>query len=633
MVRTTITKKGKQEPLAAQNDAHREMLPRTGMNAGALFVDAASKFLASYGKILGPVVILTITAFVVFYIVQARSSSAEVLFRNEIDKAAQVAKFEELRPAMEVVIAKADEEGELQAYARYRHAMRAFQLLERPYKADQLKAAIAVFDDYLSNHGEDEAHVAWKSQIEGLRTRLNGDLEFLQKPDNTKLLPWDHHSKADKPATKEVADANPIVVFVTSIGTVKFELFEDDAPNAVKHFLSLVDEGYYDRVDFSAQSFSNHFSASGQFKNATVISAGREGRPRGVELEKPTDAKKEDDVDTVAVKNPYTIEYTGSTTKAFRPGSISLARDTDDPLRARGEFFITIEPSATIDLNFDPLGQLVDDADGNALKVARRLHSAEIYYTYVEQKRPGVKYMPEVYYDGWPVPTTKRDKTPDPVRFSKVDLVIDDKANPLVVIEMEKGDIVIELFEDVCPNTVKNFINLVEEGFFNQECEFYRVEGTGTDIAEIYRGSGARIIQGGFDQSQKRDGYDYGIKNEAVTDAYKAAGLRNSRGTVAMARTDQLDSASTEFFINLKEFPQWDSESSPYCVFGEVIYGLDVVAGVTKDDEIKSAKVIRKRSTKYVPEVKYTSATGFEPKKPVTIPKVEDDKKDDKKDE
>lgn len=628
MVRTTIKKKGKQEPLAAQNDAHREMLPRTGMNAGALFVDAASKFLASYGKILGPALVLLISVFVIVYVVQHRSTVSEIQFRNEIDKAAQVAKFEELRPAMEVVIAKADEEKELQAYARYRHAMRAFQLLERPYKVEQLKGAITVFDEYLAKHGEDANHAAWKSQIEGLRTRLNGDIEFLQKAENTTVLPWDHHSKADKPAAKEVADANPIMVFVTSIGTLKFELFEDDSPNATKHFASLVEEGYYNRSDFSAQSFSNHFSATGPFKNATVISAGREGRPRGVELEKPTDAKEKDDVDTVAVKNPYTIEYTGSTTRAFRPGSISLSRDSEDPLRARGEFFIAIEPSATLDLNFDPLGQLVDDTDGNALKLARKLHGAEIYYTYIEQKRPGVKYMPEVYYDGWPVPTIKRDKSPDPVRFSKLQAVIDDKENPLVVIELEKGDIVIELFEGVTPNTVKNFINLILEGFFDQECEFYRVEGTGADIAEIYRGAGARIIQGGYDQSQKRDGYDYGIKNEAIEDIYKASGLRNSRGTIAMARTDQLDSASTEFFINLKEFPQWDNESSPYCVFGEVVYGLDLVAGVAKGDAIKSAKVIRKRSTEYVPEVKYTNGTGWEKKKPVTIPKAE--KKDGK---
>lgn len=206
---------------------------------------------------------------------------------------------------------------------------------------------------------------------------------------------------------------------------------------------------------------------------------------------------------------------------------------------------------------------------------------------------------------------------------------VDSGRNPIVVIELEAGDIVIELYEDVVPNTVANFINLIEEGFYNQACEFYRVEGSATDLAEIYEEGGLRIIQGGFDQGQSRDGYDYGIKNEAVDNPdYEQAGLRNARGTVAMARTNDLHSASTEFFVNLKDQEQWDSDQSPYCVFGEVLYGLDLVAQVKKDDEILSAKVLRKRDREYVPMVKYSGELNYVKKKPVDIP-AEDDEEDE----
>ena len=635
MVRDKIKAKGtksKVEGLAASKDKSRDVVARTGLGAGAELVDGASKFLASYGKIIGPVVVLLIVTFSAYYFYTRSSGESELDLRNKIEKAAQVEKLDELPGKMEEVIAEAEEEGMLQADAQYRYAIRAFELLDRPYKPEQLTKVIAIQQEYLDKQGENEQHPAWAKRVTDLQATLKADLEFLTSDNNKKLLPWDHHSKPDKPEPKLVGEENPIVVLVTSVGKLRFELFENEAGNAVKHFVSLCDEGFFDRTDFSAASFSNSFAPSGPYRNATVIVAGGKGRPVGVELEKPTTAKEGDDVDTVPEANPYTIDYQGSGTRAFAPGSIALNRDTDDPMRARTEFFVVIEPSDALVQNFAPLGQILDGEEG--LKVARRLHGANIYYSYVEQKRKDTKYVPRVYYDGWPVATDKRDKVPDPVRFSKLEAQVNNDVNPIVVIELEKGDIVIELFEDVAPNTVANFINLIEEGFYNQECEFYRVEGTGTDLAEIFEQGGLRIIQGGFDQSQSRDGFNYGIKNEAVdNDKYKQrfgleqGGVANSRGTIAMARTSDLHSASTEFFINIKDETQWDNENSPYCVFGEVLYGLDLVAQVKKDDKIKSMKVIRKRDHKYVPQVKYQDEGSYVEKKKVDIPPAKDEDK------
>ncbi|MBX3460111.1 MAG: peptidylprolyl isomerase [Planctomycetes bacterium] len=627
MVRTKVKGSKGDQPLAASKDASRDVLPRTGLSLGATFVDAASKLLASYGKFLVPLLVLVIAGFFTVYLINQRGTATEVAFKNKIDDAAKAEKLPELKTAMEVVIAEAEKEKLLVAYANYRLGTRAYQLLARPYKLDELKDVIGVIGsstDKISALGESE-NDAWVRHLAGLGAKLRADLEFLENPANKARLPWDHHSKPDVPPVKEVESGNPVVVFVTEAGTLRIELYEDEAPNAVKHMVSLCEEGYYHRTDATTLAFSNSFNPTGPFKGATVVGAGRQGRPAGVKLEKPTTAKEGDDVDTTPVANPYQIEYQGSTTRRFEPGSIALTRDSDDPTRARADFFVVIEPSDVLGVNFLPLGMVLDGEKG--LNVARRLHNAEIYYTYVESRRKGVKYVPRVFYDGWPVPMEKRSEVPKPLRFSKAETEIvpaSSRDNPIVVIELEKGDIVIELYEDACPNTVANFINLIEEGFYNSDCEFYRVEGTATDIAEIYQAGGARIIQGGYDQSSSRQGYDYGIRNEAVdNERYKAAGLRNSRGTIAMARTSDLDSASTEFFINLKEYPDWDKEQSPYCVFGTVIYGLELVAQVKKDDAIKSAKVIRKRNHEYVPEVKYKEGGGWVKKKPVELPKPE----------
>lgn len=621
------------EPLAASQDAHRDVLPRTGLSAGAQIIDGLSKFLASYGKVLVPLVLVVIAGLTTWWILHSMQTTDELDLRNKIDKAAvSAAKLDELPGKMDEVIAEADEAEKLQAYAQYRYAIRGFDLLARPYKAEELKKVIGILDTYTEKFGSVEQYSAWNTRIKGLRDRLAADLAFLEKPEGVARLPWDHKTKFDRPKATEVETGNPIVVFVTSVGEVAFELFEGDAANATKHLVSLCEEGFFDRTDINAQSYANSFTNAGPYRGATVVTTGKEGRPAGVELKKPTTAKEGEDVDLAVTKNPYTIEYQGSSVARFEVGSIALGREETDPSRARTDLVMVLEPSAALDINFKPLGKLVG---GEAeLNTFRRIGGAEIYYTYVKQKRKGVKYQPLVNYDGWPVPTLKREKTPDPVRFGKVPQEINETANPLIVIELESGDILIELFEEVAPNTVKNFIALIEERFYDINCEFYRVEGTGSDIAEIYRAGGLRIIQGGNDQSASRDKYDYNIKNEAVDnpkyDAFfglDRGGLANVRGTIAMARTSDLDGAGQEFFINLKDMPDWDKKNSPYCVFGRVIEGLDLCAKVEKDDLITGAKVIRKRKTEYVPEVKYKNDGIWKKKEKVTPPTEEEIKK------
>lgn len=147
------------------------------------------------------------------------------------------------------------------------------------------------------------------------------------------------------------------------------------------------------------------------------------------------------------------------------------------------------------------------------------------------------------------------------------------KENPVVIIKTNKGDITVELFAKEAPITVENFLKYVDDGFFNGTI-FHRV------IPNF-------MIQGGGftpDMNQKETGAP--IKNEATN------GLKNERGTLAMARTQVVDSATSQFFINLVDNAFLDhTRPNPqgfgYCVFGRVLEGMDVV------DEIATVRTGR----------------------------------------
>lgn len=615
---------------SAASDSRRDLVPRTGMGGGAVFVESASKFLQSNGKIIAPIVVLIIVGIFIWYFTHSIQGESSEKLRRQVDAAAAETKLAGLKDKFETALAEVEKGGDqkLAAYAQYRWILRANELLAKPYKAEELESVVKLCDAYVEKYGSLEGRDGEISHVKALKAQLADDLKFLK--DNVQSLPWTKDSKADKPATKSVkAPENPIVVFVTSVGTLRFELYEDGAPNAVKNMVSLCDEGFFDRSDFDSLEFSNKFNPSPDYRFASLIKAGEQGRPKGVKLEKPTGKEKDESADLAPKKNPYTIEYEGDTSAEFTLGTIAFMRDPDDGTRARSEFFVVVEPSWTLRNRFAPLGRLAGDA--NAVKaqaeVVSRLHSATIFYTYVEQKREGVNYAPRVFYDGWPLATVKRDEPPKPLRFGELPLETDDKANPLVVIELEGGDILLELFEDVAPNTVRNFISLIEEKFYHKDASFYRVDGTGKGLVDIARANAGRtrLLQGGRAQTYQ---HDYTLKNEAVENPkYEAAGIKNRRGTIAMGQVaGNIHSASTEFFINLMDHAQYDKKDSPYVVFGRVLEGMDLLDEVKVNDKIKGMKVVRKRQGDYLPEVKYKDKGSYEKKKKVDPPKDEEKK-------
>src|SRR5262249_22590540 len=128
--------------------------------------------------------------------------------------------------------------------------------------------------------------------------------------------------------------------------------------------------------------------------------------------------------------------------------------------------------------------------------------------------------------------------------------------NPVVVMDTSMGKIRIELYRDKAPITVKNFLQYVDDKFYDGTI-FHRVI------------SNFMIQGGGFTPGMKEKKTRGPIKNEAPN------GLSNTVGTIAMARTNQLDSATAQFFINVEDNSRLDRPR--YCVFGKVTEGLDVV--------------------------------------------------------
>jgi peptidyl-prolyl cis-trans isomerase B (cyclophilin B) len=140
--------------------------------------------------------------------------------------------------------------------------------------------------------------------------------------------------------------------------------------------------------------------------------------------------------------------------------------------------------------------------------------------------------------------------------------------NPVVTLSTSMGEVRIELFSDKAPVTTKNFLDYVGEGFYDGLI-FHRVI------------PGFMIQGGGFDGQMKQKSTKAPIKNEAGN------GVKNKIGTIAMARTNVVDSATAQFFINVKDndFLDHRNESADgfgYAVFGQVVGGMDVVQKIEK---------------------------------------------------
>ncbi|MGI5979110.1 MAG: peptidylprolyl isomerase [Oscillospiraceae bacterium] len=139
--------------------------------------------------------------------------------------------------------------------------------------------------------------------------------------------------------------------------------------------------------------------------------------------------------------------------------------------------------------------------------------------------------------------------------------------NPIVTIEMENGDVIkAELYPEIAPNTVNNFISLVKKGFYDGLL-FHRV---------IF----GFMLQGGDPEGTGMGGPGYSIKGEFTGNGFKND-LKHEPGVLSMARTMQPNSAGSQFFIMHKKASHLDGQ---YAAFGKVTQGMDVVDKIANVD-------------------------------------------------
>lgn len=133
-------------------------------------------------------------------------------------------------------------------------------------------------------------------------------------------------------------------------------------------------------------------------------------------------------------------------------------------------------------------------------------------------------------------------------------------ANPIVTIQMESGDIIkVELYPEIAPNTVNNFISLVNKNFYDGLIFHRVIEGF--------------MIQGGCPDGTGMGGPGYSIPGEFTWNGFKND-LKHTAGVISMARAQHPDSAGSQFFLMHKDSPHLDGQ---YAAFGKVTEGLDII--------------------------------------------------------
>ena len=160
--------------------------------------------------------------------------------------------------------------------------------------------------------------------------------------------------------------------------------------------------------------------------------------------------------------------------------------------------------------------------------------------------------------------------------------------NPIVTFEMENGDVFkAELYPEIAPNTVRNFISLINHNFYD-----------GVIFHRVIKGF---MIQGGDPEGIGIGGPGYAIKGEFAANGFEN-NLKHDRGVLSMARSMMPDSAGSQFFVMHKDSPHLDGE---YAGFGKVIEGIEII------DKIAEAKTNRQDKPKKDQKIEKVTVETF----------------------
>jgi len=304
---------------------------------------------------------------------------------------------------------------------------------------------------------------------------------------------------------------------------------------SVRHFIRLVRQGFYEKKSF-------YKVQEGEF-----VSAGArnwiEGDWRGLLTTISSNL-----LDRVSVKE-----------KDF----VLLARPRDIKYEEGGNFLIALKDLAEYKRTGIPVGKVV-----GGWEVVQKIGTQARSYSSSKVIQSARLRLEDELADKWSN-AVRVARGPAPQKGPL----------PLAQIETKNGTIELELYEDDAPNTVANFIELAEKGFYNG-LTFHRVESW--------------VVQGGDPTGTGRGGPGYKIKDEVN-------GRTHVLGAVGMAKTNRPNSAGSQFYICKKPAFHLD-RMGQYTVFGKVIKGMDVVDKIEKGDKIVKVTITRKRDHKYVAE-------------------------------
>lgn len=315
----------------------------------------------------------------------------------------------------------------------------------------------------------------------------------------------------------------------TSKGDIVVDLFQDEAPVTVNNFVFLAQKGFYDGLTFH------------RVQEGFVAQA---GDPTGV----PGD--NNDGPGYVVQEEPNELRNTaGRISMAKIPGQTTFG----------SQWFINLKDNPALDFDnaggdkFYPFAEVVEGMD----VVLSLVQGDTIEAIEVERElKPGAE---------------------EPLEWDAPEQVIDAEKNSYrATIKTEKGDIVVDLFADIAPNTVNNFVFLAQQGFYD-EIPVQRVE---PDF----------VVQAGDPTGVQNDGYDgpgYTVEGEPNE-------LKNTEGRIAMAKVSGASDFGSQWFINLAENSRLDYDSGrddPFYPFGEVVEGMDVVRALEVGDTILTIEI------------------------------------------
>ncbi|MGO4111498.1 peptidylprolyl isomerase [Paenibacillus sp. YAF4_2] len=163
--------------------------------------------------------------------------------------------------------------------------------------------------------------------------------------------------------------------------------------------------------------------------------------------------------------------------------------------------------------------------------------------------------------------------TPEATKAPKPDKLLGADKHPVVTVEMDNGKTFkVELYPEIAPNTVNNFVSLVQKGFYD-----------GTVFHRVIPGF---MIQGGDPEGTGMGGPGYAIKGEFTSNGFQND-LLHTRGVISMARSGDPDSGGSQFFVMVADAPSLDGE---YAAFGEVIEGMDTVDEIVNQETLKTGE-------------------------------------------